>query len=121
MACGAGGLLVGGTLEMLTLSVTRKRAQSMRQYLETKKCWIRLGEEKGAANEHLRTYSFRHSYSLRGYERGISVKSIATAMSMGHIYETHVRNYPWASQGQADDEFTAAAKLVIRRGHANMR
>ena len=104
--------LAAGTLEMPTLSVTRKGAQSMRQYLETKKSWIRLSEEKGAANEHLRTYSFRHSYSLRGHERGISVESMA--MAMGHSYETHVREYPWASQGRADDEFAAAAKVVVR-------
>lgn len=98
--------LAAGTLEMPTLSVTRKGAQSMRQYLETKKAWIALAEEKESPNENLRTYSFRHSYSLRGHERGISVESMS--MAMGHSYETHIREYPWASQRRSDDEFAAA-------------
>lgn len=40
-------------------------------------------------------YSFRHSYSLRGHQRGIDAGSMAQAM--GHNLEVHCLSYPWAS------------------------
>lgn len=45
--------------------------------------------------ENLRTYSFRHSYSVRGHFLGIDGESMALAM--GHSIKMHENAYYWSN------------------------
>ena len=58
-------------------------------------------------DERLTCYSFRHSYSVRGHQRGIDNGSMALAM--GHSIEVHCRSYPWATEAGAAAAFERAA------------
>jgi hypothetical protein len=64
-------------------------------------------------DKRLTSYSFRHSYSVRGHRRGIDAGSMA--LSMGHGLQTHCAFYPWAQKSSTEQAFAAAAeRLVVR-------
>ena len=46
--------------------------------------------------ENLGTYSFRHSYSVRGHQLNIDSGSMADMM--GHSEQTHGASYPFATE-----------------------
>ncbi|KGG14474.1 putative phage integrase family [Prochlorococcus sp. MIT 0602] len=73
------------------------------KYLRRRKGWQKLIKKVEKRNERAGSYSFRHSYSVRGHELDINGGSMATAM--GHSYETHCREYPWASKSGTTAEF----------------
>ena len=85
-------------------------AEQIRKYLERRKCWTSLKEKVKARNEELGTYSFRHSYSVRGHKLGIDSGSMASAM--GHSLEVHCREYPWATTATTQSAFDRARNLV---------
>ena len=85
-------------------------AEQIRKYLERRKCWTSLKEKVKARNEELGTYSFRHSYSVRGHKLGIDSGSMASAM--GHSLEVHCREYPWATTATTQSAFDRARKVV---------
>ena len=85
-------------------------AEQIRKYLERKKTWTSLKEKVKARNEELGTYSFRHSYSVRGHKLGIDSGSMASAM--GHSLEVHCRKYPWATTATTQSAFDRARNLV---------
>ena len=64
-------------------------------YLNRQHAWRSLRETMASNTQRAVPYSFRHSYSLRGHQRGIDAGSMAQAM--GHSLEVHCRSYPWAS------------------------
>ncbi len=81
-------------------------AEQIRKYLERRKAWISLKEKVKARGEDLGTYSFRHSYSVRGHQKGIDSGSVADAM--GHTLECHLRAYPWATSETTQTAFQKA-------------
>ena len=85
-------------------------AEQIRKYLERRKCWASLKEKVKARNEELGTYSFRHSYSVRGHKLGIDSGSMASAM--GHSLEVHCREYPWATTATTQSAFDRARKVA---------
>ena len=62
-------------------------------------------------DRRLTSYSFRHSYSVRGTRRGVDSGSMA--LSMGHNLQTHLMNYPWAEKSSTVEVFAAANRKVI--------
>jgi len=85
-------------------------AEQIRKYLERRKAWTSLKAKVKARNEELGTYSFRHSYSVRGHKLGIDSGSMASAM--GHSLEVHCREYPWATDATTQTAFDRARSLV---------
>jgi len=86
-------------------------AEQIRKYLERRKCWASLKEKVKARNEELGTYSFRHSYSVRGHKLGIDSGSMAAAM--GHSLEVHCREYPWATTATTQTAFDRARSSTL--------
>ena len=84
--------------------------EAARKYLMTKEGWTTLRRIVESRGERLGTYSFRHSYSVRGHQLDIDGGSMATAM--GHSYETHCREYPWATKSGTDSAFKRAIKAA---------
>ena len=83
------------------------------KYLKRKECWKELLKTVEARGERLGTYSFRHSYSVRGHQQDIDGGSMATAM--GHSFETHCREYPWATESGTDSAFERARANRMKR------
>jgi integrase len=73
------------------------------KYLDRQNAWQKIRKNAEDRNERAGSYSFRHSYSVRGHELNINGGSMALAM--GHSYETHCREYPWASESGTTAEF----------------
>ena len=86
-------------------------AEQIRKYLERRKCWTSLKAKVKARNEELGTYSFRHSYSVRGHKLGIDSGSMADAM--GHSLEVHCREYPWATTATTQSAFQRARSSTL--------
>ena len=104
-------LLEAGLLELPKLSAEGNGvAEQIRKYLERRKCWTSLKEKVKARNEELGTYSFRHSYSVRGHKLGIDSGSMASAM--GHSLEVHSREYPWSTTATTQSAFDRARKVA---------
>ena len=85
-------------------------AEQIRKYLERRKAWLALKEKVKSRNEELGTYSFRHSYSVRGHKLGIDTGSMSSAM--GHSLEVHCREYPWATDATTQSAFDRARQLA---------
>jgi hypothetical protein len=79
----------------------RKVSEGVSIYLRRRSTWKRFDAELKAKGKNLVSYTFRHSYSRRGHDRGKSVPQMAVAM--GHSLETHMREYPWAGSATMDD------------------
>jgi len=83
-------------------------ADAIATYLNRRDGWKTLKAEVEAIGERVTCYSFRHSYSVRGHQRGIDNGSMALAM--GHSIEVHCRSYPWATEAGAAAAFARAEK-----------
>ena len=81
-------------------------AEQIRKYLERRKAWTSLKAKVKARGEDLGTYSFRHSFSVRGHKLGIDSGSMAA--TMGHSLEVHCREYPWATMETTQTAFQKA-------------
>jgi len=95
-------------IELPSLRSGNGAADAIGHYLKRQVGWKALKAELEGKGEHLAGYSFRHSFSVRGHQRGIDNGSMALAM--GHSIEVHCRSYPWASEG--------GALAAFRRGNA---
>ena len=82
-------------IELPPLGGGNSPADCIKTFLNRQKAWQSLRETMAANVQRAVPYSFRHSYSLRGHQRGIDAGSMAQAM--GHSLEVHCRSYPWAS------------------------
>ena len=82
-------------------------ADAIGSYLNRREGWKGLRVEQEAAGKRVSGYAFRHSYSLRGHQRGIDSGSMALAM--GHSIEVHCRSYTWASESTASAAFARAS------------
>ena len=81
-------------------------ADAIATYLNRRDGWKTLKAEAEAMGERVSCYSLRHSYSVRGHQRGIDNGSMALAM--GHSIEVHCRSYPWATEAGAAAAFARA-------------
>ena len=105
-------LLDAGLLELPKLSAEGNGvAEQIRKYLERRKAWTSLKAKVKARGEDLGTYSFRHSYSVRGHQKGIDSGSVADAM--GHTLECHLRAYPWATSETTQTAFDRARSSTL--------
>jgi integrase len=95
-------------IELPSLRCGNGAADAISTYLNRQTGWQALKTSLAARGERVAGYSFRHSYSVRGHQRGIDNGSMALAM--GHSIEVHCRSYPWASEG--------GAIAAFRRGNA---
>ena len=86
-------------------------AEQIRKYLERRKAWLALKEKVKSRNEQLGTYSFRHSYSVRGHKLGIDTGSMSSAM--GHSLEVHCREYPWCTDATTTNAFKKARSYSL--------
>jgi len=57
-------------------------------------------------DERAGSYSFRHSYSVRGHLLDINNGSMSLAMK--YSIETHFREYPWATKSATTNAFEIA-------------
>jgi len=87
-------------------------AEQIRKYLERRKAWTSLKAKVKARGEELGTYSFRHTYSLRGHKLGIDSGSMADAM--GHTLECHLRSYPFATTATTQSAFDRARSYSLQ-------
>ena len=70
--------------------------EAARKYLERRPAWVSLSKALKRRKENLGTYSFRHSYSVRGHQLNIDSGSMADMM--GHSEQTHGASYPFATE-----------------------
>ena len=104
-------LLEANLIELPKLSAEGNGvAEQIRKYLERRSAWTSLKAKVKARGEELGTYSFRHTYSLRGHKLGIDSGSMADAM--GHTLECHLRSYPFATTATTQSAFDRARNLV---------
>lgn len=95
-------------IELPSLRSGNGAADAIATYLNRRDGWKTLKSQVEAQDERLSCYSFRHSYSVRGHQRGIDNGSMALAM--GHSIEVHCRSYPWASELGATAAFERAQR-----------
>ena len=95
-----------GLIELPPLTSGNGAGDAIATYLSRQPGWRSLRAVMAEKGERAVPYSFRHSYSLRGHQRGIDAGSVA--LSMGHSFEVHCRSYPWASASGAAEAFERA-------------
>lgn len=100
-----------GMISLPPLSSGNGAGDSIATYLNRQPGWRSLRAAMAAKGERAVPYSFRHSYSLRGHQRGIDAGSVA--LSMGHSFEVHCRSYPWASQAGTSAAFERANAALV--------
>lgn len=98
-------------IELPPLSSGNGAADCIKTYLSRKPAWRSLREAMKANAQRVVIYSFRHSYSLRGHQRGIDAGSMAQAM--GHSFEVHCRSYPLASTAGTIAAFNRASASLV--------
>ena len=103
-------------IELPALRSGNGAADSIATYLSRRAGWKSLKEQVESQDERLTCYSFRHSYSVRGHQRGIDNGSMALAM--GHSIEVHCRSYPWATEAGAEAAFAKASSTLKSPGAA---
>ena len=101
-------------IELPALRSGNGAADSIATYLSRRAGWKSLKEQVESQGERLTCYSFRHSYSVRGHQRGIDNGSMALAM--GHSIEVHCRSYPWATEAGAEAAFAKASSTLKSPG-----
>ena len=97
-------------IDLPSLKNGKGASEAIKTYLNRRKNWLSLKEELKAKDERAVPYSFRHSYSVRGHQRGIDNGSMSNAM--GHSIETHCRSYPWATDSGTLTAFEKANKSL---------
>jgi len=105
-------LLKIGRLQLPSLTAKGNGvAELITKYLNRRSCWASLKAKVESRNEQLGTYSFRHSYSVRGHSK-YGIDSGAMSNSMGHSLECHLREYPFATTSTTESTFKKARNLV---------
>lgn len=99
-----------GLLQLPPLGSTQRVSRTATTYLYKKPCWISLKQRAAARGERAVIYSFRHSFSLRGHQRGVDPGSMAAAM--GHTLAVHLRSYPWASEQTTAAAFARSSESI---------
>ena len=100
-------LLERWPIELPSLRSGNGAADAIATYLNRREGWKTLRTHLEGQSQRLSCYSFRHSYSVRGHQRGIDNGSMALAM--GHSIEVHCRSYPWATEAGTAAAFERAA------------
>lgn len=101
--------------ELLQFPPLKDRGEAISQYLRRLPLWQQWRQECGAANQVLRPYALRDSYSLRAHLRGIPSAQVAHAM--GHSDQCHCNNYTWAT---ADTTAAVFDRLMQQGNRASL-
>ena len=97
-------------IELPPLRSGNGASDAITTYLNRREGWRSLRAQVEANGQRLSCYSFRHSYSVRGHQRGIDSGNMA--LTMGHSIEVHCRSYPWATEAGASAAFMRAAQMM---------
>jgi len=98
-------------IELPSLRSGNGAADAIATYLNRREGWRSLRVQLQANGQRLSCYSFRHSYSVRGHQRGVDNGSMALAM--GHSIEVHCRSYPWATEAGTKAAFARAQAHAV--------
>ena len=100
-----------GLITLPSLESGNGAGECWKVYFNRRAYWLSLKAQMlKMEDKRLTSYSFRHSYSLRGTRRGIDTGSMAAAM--GHNLQTHCQSYPWAEAKSTAQAFAAAAERL---------
>lgn len=103
-----------GMVKLPPLEAGNGAGECWKTYFNRRSYWISLKEQMlQLEDKRLTSYSFRHTYSVRGTRRGIDTGSMAD--SMGHSLQTHCQHYPWAEKSSTAQAFAAARERLVLR------
>lgn len=101
-----------GLITLPSLESGNGAGECWKVYFNRRPYWLSLKTQMlKMEDKRLTSYSFRHSYSLRGTRRGIDTGSMAD--SMGHNLQTHCQSYPWAEARSTAQAFAAAEMRLL--------
>ena len=98
--------LKNNDIDWAYLDAPRGVSLNFRQQLDRRPAWVELRKKATSRGQRLGIYSFRHSYSVRGHQRGIDTGSMSLAM--GHSIKIHCASYPWATETGMEAAFDRA-------------
>lgn len=102
-----------GLISLPPLQAGNGAGECWKVYFNRRPFWISLKARMlEQEDKRLTSYSFRHTYSVRGTRRGIDSGSMAD--SMGHSLQTHCQHYPWSEKSGTAQAFALAAEKVRR-------
>lgn len=104
-------------IELPSLRSGNGAADAIATYLSRREGWRSLRAQLEADGQRLSCYSFRHSYSVRGHQRGVDKGSMA--LGMGHSIEVHCRSYPWATEAGTKAAFARAQAHAVTSSAAS--
>lgn len=100
-----------GLITLPPLESCNGAGECWKTYFSRRPYWLSLRQQmQELEDKRLTSYSFRHTYSVRGTRRGIDSGSMAD--SMGHSLQTHCLHYPWSEKTSTAQAFAAAAVRV---------
>jgi len=104
-----------GMIKLPPLVAGNGAGECWKTYFNRRPYWISLKEQMlQLEDKRLTSYSFRHSYSVRGHRlEGITAADMAS--SMGHSLQTHCQHYPWAEKSSTAQAFAAAMERLAQR------
>ena len=100
-----------GLITLPPLESGNGAGECWKTYFSRRPYWLSLRQQmQELEDKRLTSYSFRHSYSVRGTRRRIDSGSMAD--SMGHSLQTHCLHYPWSEKTSTAQAFADAALRV---------
>ena len=101
-----------GMIQLPSLKSGNGAGECWKVYFSRRPYWLSLKQQMlELEDKRLTSYSFRHTYSVRGTRRGIDAGSMAS--SMGHSLSTHCQHYPWAEKSSTAQAFAMAAERLV--------
>ena len=104
-----------GLIQLPPLNSGNGAGECWKVYFNRRPYWLSLKKQMlELEDKRLTSYSFRHTYSVRGTRRGVDAGSMAS--SMGHSLSTHCQHYPWAEKSSTEQAFAMAAARLVTTG-----
>lgn len=101
-----------GDIKLPPLESGNGAGECWKVYFSRRPYWLSLKKRaQEMEDKRLTSYSFRHTFSVRGHRRGIDAGSMA--MVMGHSLQTHCAFYPWAQKSSTEAAFAAAQQRLV--------
>jgi len=102
-----------GLISLPPLKSGNGAAECWKTYFNRRPYWISLKQQMlQLEGTRLTSYSFRHSYSVRGHRADLTAALMAA--SMGHGLQTHCQHYPYVQEQSTAAAFEAArARLAL--------
>lgn len=104
-----------GDIKLPPLESGNGAGECWKVYFSRRPYWLSLKQRVlELEDKRLTSYSFRHTFSVRGHRRGIDAGSMA--LVMGHSLQTHCAFYPWAQKSSIEAAFADAHQRYSRNG-----